>query len=378
MTINSKTLPQWKDNKKYLWLLGVWQLSIPLSALILTELTGNSLPLWLGPLSLMVISPILDFSFGEDKSNPPESSIKTLETDPYYIRAVGLSVVSLFIGFFASIYYISTRDLSWTSYLALCLTVGSSTGIAINTAHELGHKKSSFLKWLAKITLAPVAYGHFFVEHNRGHHVRAATYEDPATSRFGESFWRFLPRSVFGGIRSALDLEKRRLKSRNLPFFSWHNEVLHSWLMTLILWSGLIAGVGLKIIPFLLIQSLYGISILEVINYIEHYGLKRKKLPHGSYEVCQPEHSWNSNALASNIFLYQLPRHADHHAHAHRSFQTLRHFESSPQLPAGYGTMMIIAYCPPLWFRIMNPKVEAFYKRDIENEQPEWQISRAS
>lgn len=375
MTTVFEIHPKWKDSKKYLWLLGVWQLGIPLSALVLTELTGNSLALWLGPLSLMVISPILEVIFGEDESNPPESAVKTLESDPYYFRAVVLSVLSLFVGFFVSIYYICTRDLSWVSYLALSLTVGSATGIAINTAHELGHKKSSLSTWLAKIALAPVAYGHFFVEHNRGHHVRAATYEDPATSRFGESFWHFLPRSVFGGIQSALELEKRRLKSRNLPVFSLHNEVFHSWLMTLVLWGGMSAFLGLKVIPFLLIQSIYGISILEVINYIEHYGLKRKKLPNGNYEICRPEHSWNSNTLASNVFLYQLPRHADHHAHAQRSFQTLRHFASSPQLPSGYGTMIVIAYCPPLWFMIMNPKVEAFYKQDAEKLEQQQKIA---
>ncbi len=366
--------PKWNDSKKYLWLMGVLLTGVPINALILNAITDYNIFLWFGPIVILFIAPTMDLILGEDESNPPESAVKVLERDSYYIKAIYLSAIGLFVGFIASAYFISSQEISWISYLGLSLTVGTSSGVSINTAHELGHKKSVVAQWMAKLTLAPVGYGHFFVEHNRGHHVRVATHEDPATSRYGENFWSFLPRSIFGGIKSAIALENRRLKALNLPKFSLQNEVIHSWLMSLFLWGGLVAFFGIKIIPFLLIQSVFGISLLEAINYVEHYGLQREKLNSGQYEACKPIHSWNSNSLNSNIFLYQLQRHSDHHAHPTRSYQSLRHFASSPQLPAGYGTMLLLACIPPLWFKIMNPRVDAFYKNSAAQEQKTFKV----
>lgn len=135
--------------------------------------------------------------------------------------------------------------------------------------------------------------------------------------------------------------------------------------MTVALWSAAIAFGGAKVVPFLLIQAAYGASLLEVVNYVEHYGLGRRQLPTGRYERCTPQHSWNSNHVVTNLFLYQLQRHADHHANPTRSYQALRHFDDSPQLPAGYAAMILLAYVPPLWFRVMNPRVVAHYGADM-------------
>lgn len=218
---------------------------------------------------------------------------------------------------------------------------------------------------MSRLVLAPVAYGHFFVEHNRGHHVRVATPADPASARYGESFWEFLPRTVVGSVKSAWALEKRRLEQQGHSVWSWRNDVLNAWAMTVVLWGVCIAFVGLKAVPFLIIQAIYGASLLEVVNYLEHYGLCRQQLPSGRYERCTPQHSWNSNHVVTNLFLYQLQRHADHHANPTRSFQALRHFEHSPQLPAGYAAMIMVAYVPPLWFRVMNPRVVAHYNGNM-------------
>jgi alkane 1-monooxygenase len=180
----------------------------------------------------------------------------------------------------------------------------------------------------------------------------------------GESFWRFLPRTVVGGFKSAIEIEKTRLARQGKGFWSIHNELLQGWAITAGLYGTLIAVFGRKVIPFIAIQAGYGFSLLEVINYIEHYGLLRQQVD-GKYERTQPEHSWNSNKVITNVFLYQLQRHSDHHANPTRSYQTLRHFEESPQLPSGYATMLMAAYVPPLWFKIMDKRVVEHYKGDL-------------
>ena len=238
-------------------------------------------------------------------------------------------------------------------------------GIAINTAHELGHKRESAERWLSKVALAPTAYGHFFVEHNRGHHTRVATAEDPASARLGESFWQFWPRTVLGSLRSAWRLESRRFSPRRRSLWTPRNEILNAWAMTAVLFGVLALMFGPAVLPFLLAQAVLGFSLLEVVNYLEHYGLARQRTATGRYEKVDERHSWNSNRLTTNIFLYQLQRHSDHHANPTRRYQALRSFDTSPQLPAGYATMIVVALIPPLWRRIMDPRVLAHYGGDL-------------
>jgi alkane 1-monooxygenase len=355
----------WSDGKRYLWLLGAVTITLPILAAQLALSTGVHVFWWFGPLFAFGVIPILDTLIGDDRDNPPEAVVPQLERSRYYRWIVYLATLVEYVAFFMCVRIVGTHALAWYDYVGFALSLGAATGISINTAHELGHKTNRFERWLAKITLAPVAYGHFFVEHNRGHHVRVATAEDPASARFGESFWAFLPRPVAGSIRSAWRLEKARLERLGRSPWTWRNEVLHAWAMTVVVWGIAIAMAGPVVIPFLVIQAAYGASLLEVVNYVEHYGLGRRKLPSGRYERCTPQHSWNSNHVVTNLFLYQLQRHADHHANPTRSYQALRHFDDSPQLPAGYATMILFAYVPPLWYRVMNPRVVAHYGGDM-------------
>ncbi|KVR89555.1 alkane 1-monooxygenase [Burkholderia vietnamiensis] len=355
----------WSDGKRYLWLLGAVTITLPILAAQLALSTGVHVFWWFGPLFAFGVIPILDTLIGDDRDNPPEAVVPQLERSRYYRWIVYLATLVEYVAFFMCVRIVGTHALAWYDYLGFALSLGAATGISINTAHELGHKTNRFERWLAKITLAPVAYGHFFVEHNRGHHVRVATAEDPASARFGESFWAFLPRTVAGSIRSAWRLEKARLERLGRSPWTWRNEVLHAWAMTVVVWGIAIAMAGPVVIPFFVIQAAYGASLLEVVNYVEHYGLGRRKLPSGRYERCTPQHSWNSNHVVTNLFLYQLQRHADHHANPTRSYQALRHFDDSPQLPAGYATMILFAYVPPLWYRVMNPRVVAHYGGDM-------------
>ncbi len=355
----------WTDKKRYFWMLGFTVMLLPYTGAQLAQATGLSIFYWFAPLFIYTAIPLLDWLIGTDASNPPEAAVAGLERDAYYRYIVYVAVGIEYAMFLWGFQLIATGDLSLFAKLGVAISIGGITGVSINTAHELGHKTDGFERWLAKITLAPVAYGHFFVEHNRGHHVRVATPEDPASSRFGESFYEFLPRTVFGSVASAWEIEKKRLARLGHGPIHWRNENLQAWSMTVVFYGVLLAWLGWIIAPFLLIQAVYGFSLLESVNYLEHYGLCRQKTADGRYERCQPHHSWNSNHVVTNLFLYQLQRHSDHHAFPTRSYQSLRHFEDCPQLPSGYASMILLAYFPPLWFRLMDPKVIAHYKGDL-------------
>jgi alkane 1-monooxygenase len=259
----------------------------------------------------------------------------------------------------------ASGDLAWWQSLGLATSVGLVAGIAINTAHELGHKRPAVERWLSKVALAQSAYGHFQLEHNRGHHTKVSTPEDPASARLGESFWEFLPRTVLGSLRSALVLEREREARLGHRFWSPRNELLNAWAMTVVLFGGLIAWFGWSIAPWLVLQAVMGFSLLEVVNYIEHYGLLRQRRADGRYERCQPEHSWNASNVVSNLLLFQLQRHSDHHAYPTRRYQVLRHFDDVPQLPTGYAGMITLAVIPPLWRRVMDHRVVDFYDGDV-------------
>jgi alkane 1-monooxygenase len=355
----------WKDSKRYLWMLGFMVMLLPLSGAQLAQDTGWPIFYWFAPLFIYTVIPFLDWVVGTDASNPPEGAVPALEQDRYYRYIVYVAVAIQYLVFLWGFELIANGGLGWFAQLGLAVSIGGVTGVSINTAHELGHKTDPFERWLAKITLAPVAYGHFFVEHNRGHHVRVATPEDPASARFGESFWEFLPRTVIGSVRSAWEIEARRLARSGKGPWTWQNDNLQAWAMTLLLWGAMVAWLGWAIAPFLVVQAVYGFSLLESVNYVEHYGLCRQKLADGRYERCQPHHSWNSNHVITNLFLYQLQRHSDHHAYPTRSYQSLRHFDGCPQLPSGYASMILLAYVPWLWFRVMDPKVVAHHQGDM-------------
>jgi alkane 1-monooxygenase len=382
----------WRDNKRYLWLMG---LIAPTALFIVLPIiwgmnqfgwqTVSQVLFWIGPILVYLLLPALDLLYGPDGQNPPDEVMERLENDKYYRYCTYVYIPFQYASVIWGAYLFTASDLSWLGFegslswpakTGLALSVGVLGGVGINTAHELGHKKVSLERWLAKITLAQACYGHFYIEHNRGHHVRVATPEDPASARFGETFWEFLPRSVFGSLRSAWRLEAQRM--RRLGVSPWNpkkylcNDVLNAWLMSATLWGALVAVFGPTLIPFVVIQAVYGFSMLESVNYLEHYGLLRRTNSNGRYERCTPEHSWNSDHLVTNLFLYHLQRHSDHHANPTRRYQTLRSVDGAPNLPSGYASMITLTYFPPLWRRAMDRRVLAHYKGDITrvNLQP--------
>jgi alkane 1-monooxygenase len=365
MTTTALQEQAWVDGKRNLWLLSPMIPVLVMLGLGLYQWTGLGVFAWGGPILLYGIIPLLDWLIGVDRNNAPESAVAQLENDPYYRAIVFAYIPVQYAATIWGAWLAVNSGAAWWELAGLVITVGIVNGIAINTAHELGHKKDSLERWLAKITLAPVAYGHFYVEHTRGHHKNVATPEDPASSKMGETFWAFLPRTMIGSAKSAWGIEKERLARNGKSVWSLDNDNLQAWAMTVVLFGALTAWIGWVALPFLLAQAFYGASLLEVVNYLEHYGLLRQKGADGRYERCKPEHSWNSNNIVTNLFLYQLQRHSDHHANPTRRFQALRHFDESPQLPTGYAALILIAYFPPLWFRQMDPMVVAHYKGDL-------------
>ncbi len=375
-TVSPRSVRQWRDRKRYLWLVALVMPLLPFAAIGLFLATDLGVWLWLGPLVILGIVPVIDAVTGLDRSNPPDDVIAALEADRYYRWLTFLFLPLQYAGFLLGMWFIVRGDLGVADQVGLAVTLGFIGGLGINTAHELGHKKESHERWLAKVALAQSGYGHFHIEHNRGHHVRVATPEDPASSRMGESFYAFWPRTVLGSLRSAWGLEQRRYARRNQRPFHWGNDVLNSWLMTAALWAGIVIWLGWQALPFLIVQALVAITLLEAVNYLEHYGMLRARVVSGGrerYEQVRPSHSWNSNNLATNVLLYHLQRHSDHHAQPTRRYQALRDYEESPALPTGYAGMILLALVPPLWFRVMDPRVVEHFDGDISraNIQPQ-------
>ena len=356
---------RWGDRKRYLWIAGLLVPLLPFAAEGWVERSGWNALWWTGPIWILVLMPVLDTVFGTDASNPPDWAVPQLENDRWYRWLTYLYLPLQYAGFVWGASVVASGELSPLSELGLALTVGTVAGVGINTAHELGHKRDELERRLSKVALAQTGYGHFYVEQNRGHHANVSTPEDPASARFGESFWAFLPRTVVGSVRSAWSLAAAAQRRKGRRVWSLRNDVLNAWGLTAALYAGTVAAFGMRVVPYIAIQAVFGFSLLEVVNYIEHYGLMRQRLPNGRYERCRPEHSWNSNNVISNLLLYHLERHSDHHANPTRRYQSLRHFDEAPQLPSGYALMMGLAWVPPLWRHVMDRRVLAHYGGDV-------------
>lgn len=252
---------------------------------------------------------------------------------------------------------LSTVSLSISEILGLSLSVGIVAGTSgINVAHELGHRTNKIEQLLAQTMLLPSLYQHFFIEHNRGHHKNVATDEDPASARLGENVYHFWKRSVVGGWRSAWALEAERLAKIKRPVYSWSNAMVRYLILQTSWISGIWCILGWKAVVGAFAVAGISFLLLETVNYIEHYGLRRNILSTGHPEPVSPRHSWNSDHELGRILLYELTRHSDHHYKSTRKYQVLRHMDESPQLPFGYPTSILLALIPPIWFRLMHQK----------------------
>jgi len=313
---------------------------------------------WLTLALVFGILPLVELFTPQSKENVPERA-EDDRTKRVFFDVLLYANAPLLFGIVGWYFWVlSFETLSIAESLGLTLSVGIVAGTCgINVAHELGHRSQKFEQWLAQAMLLPSLYQHFYVEHNRGHHKNVATDDDPASARLGENVFGFWVRSITGSWISAWALERTRLDKAGQQEFIWDNLMLRytlfqaCWLLGIgwaFGWQGLLGAIAIAIVSFLL---------LETVNYIEHYGLRRRILATGRPEPVSPSHSWNSDHELGRIFLYELTRHSDHHFKSTRKYQILRHLDESPQLPFGYPTSIVLALIPPLWFRIMNKRV---------------------
>jgi len=268
--------------------------------------------------------------------------------------------IPILYGLVAGYFYVLTHvELATYELVGLTCNIGLILGTCgINVGHELGHRTRKYEQTMAKLLLLPPLYMHFFIEHNRGHHKNVATPEDPASAYRGQTVYAFWLRSVVGGYLNAWKLEAERLRRRELPVLSLHNEMLRFQLIQLAYLAAIAFLWGWSMLPYALAIAAFGFLLLESVNYIEHYGLRRREMGNGRYEKVGPQHSWNSDHELGRIFLYELTRHSDHHYKASRKYQVLRHFDRSPQLPWGYPASILMSLVPPLWFAVMHPRLE--------------------
>ncbi|MFN8261706.1 MAG: alkane 1-monooxygenase [Chitinophagales bacterium] len=309
---------------------------------------------------IYVFIPVMEFVFTGTTENFTAAEEAEERKDVYYDLLIYSMVPMQYLILGAYLWTVSTQPLLWYEYVGVTLAMGTACGaLGINVAHELGHRSKKYEQTMSKLLLMTTCYMHFFIEHNRGHHKNVSTPLDPATSRFNESFYAFLPRTVFGSWMSAWHLEAHRLKKTKQAFWNpLHNEMLRFQIIQLAFTALIYVVFGWKGLVGFLAASFIGFTLLEIVNYIEHYGLMRKQMPNGSYEKVKPHHSWNSEHELGRIFLFELTRHSDHHFNPSRKYQILRHFDNAPQMPSGYLAMIPLALFPPLWFKVMNPLVE--------------------
>ncbi len=320
---------------------------------------GGGLWIYASVIAGYVLVPLCDMVVGTSDSNLDATHEKeAMRSGIFRVITFGIAPVIVAVVLWGC-WVASLYELKWYEYLGLVLSVALiSGGIGLTVAHEQCHKVNDRMNmFLARVTLMCTCYMHFTIEHVYGHHARGATNEDPATARLGQSLYSFYFQSVFGGYKSAWELERTRLRKRRLGFWSVQNQMLW-YTVAPLAFMGLVTWLfGVSGLIFFVLQAIVGFSYLEVINYVEHYGLQRRKTAKGTYERVKAYHSWNSDHVVSNYLLFGLPRHSDHHAHAARPYQILRSLPGSPQLPFGYTVMMPIAFFPALWRRIMDHRV---------------------
>ena len=331
-------------------------LTVPLLAYF--SFNGTGIITYAPMIEAFLLIPILELFFRPNSSNLSSAEEEMAKEDKSYDMVLYLLVPVIF--FLLWEFLISMREtLTFSDRLGRILSMGLICGgFGINVAHELGHRNNKFEQFLSKTLLLSSLYMHFFIEHNRGHHKRVSTKEDPSSARYGENIFSFWIRSVLTGYISAWNIEFLRLKRLNKFKFSLENEMLRFQIIQVLFVSSIYFVFGTQITIYFLFTAVMGFLLLETVNYIEHYGLQRKININGKYERVQPFHSWNSNHPIGRIMLFELSRHSDHHFNASRKYQILKNHENSPEMPTGYPGMMILSLFPPLWFYVMNKRIK--------------------
>ena len=332
--------------------------SIPLVTIIGLYFTGFWL--WSTPIYAFGIIPIMELIFPIDNKNITKQEEDSKSKKALFDWLLYLNIPLVFGLMLYALSIISSLDLQLYEFVGMIFSVGIVLGVnGINVAHELGHRQAANERFLGKLLLLPSLYMHFYIEHNFGHHLNAATREDPATARYNQSVYSFWVTSTIRQYVNAWVIQRKLLRTRGYPFFSFKNDMLWYSIIQLAYLGLVYLFFGLEGLFFAVASAIVGFVLLETVNYIEHYGLLRLKTKSGRYERVSEIHSWNSNHVIGRIVLYELTRHSDHHYKSSKKYQTLNCHEESPQMPYGYPTSMVLSMIPPLWFFIMNKRIPA-------------------
>ena len=320
--------------------------------------TSTGFTIFLPLIYAWVFIPIFELIVKPDDRNMDNAEEEMAREDRLYDIWLYVVVAFQYIALYLFLRSMTDPQLKWWEITGRIFVMGLLCGtFGINVAHELGHRKKPFEQFLAKMLLLTSLYMHFFIEHNKGHHRNVSTPEDPSSARYGESLYAFYFRTVIFSYLSAWKIACRELQKNGLPAFHYKNEMLQFQIIQLILIVVITWVFGPTICLYFIAAAIIGFLQLETVNYIEHYGLSRKKLEEGKYERAMPEHSWNSNHVLGRLMLFELSRHSDHHYLASRKYQVLRHHDDAPQMPTGYPGMMILSLLPLAWFYVMNKRV---------------------
>jgi alkane 1-monooxygenase len=339
---------------------------IAMIVLGLATIYAGGLWTWTFPIISFVLVPLLDQLSPGSTENPTASEEEARLADPTYdvliVATLPLHLTMLSYG----IWKVTHGMLSPAAAAGAIASMGLSCGVyGINVGHELGHRAGKGWQRLAWICLGSSLYLHFFVEHNRGHHRRVATPDDPASARRGETVYAFWVRSIYGSLVGAWELEATRLRNLGRSAWSVQNQTLMFFAAQAVAMALVGALAGPAALACWMVCALLGALLLETVNYLEHYGLARDRAAHGGWERVRPEHSWNSNRTAGRVLLYDLTRHSDHHAFATRPYPVLRHHDEAPELPAGYPAMILLSLVPPLFFAVMHARIDQWRARPL-------------
>ncbi len=320
---------------------------------------------WALPLYAFLLIPLLELVIPPDHTILSEAEEAAALKDPLFDLILIAFVPIQWAILFLFLIRVNEPGLLPWEIAGRVATMGLICGVyGINIAHELGHRSTRWERNLARALLLSSLYMHFIIEHNRGHHRRVATPDDPASARFGENVYFFWVRTIVFSFISAWRIEADRLRKTHKAPFGVHNEMIRFLIIEAALIAGVLLFFGAQVLLCFLAAALIGILLLETVNYIEHYGLGRRLNERGNYGRVQHIHSWNSDHLIGRLMLFELTRHSDHHYQASRKYQVLRGGAECPQLPTGYPGMMILSLVPPLWFRTVDPLITRLAEQD--------------
>ena len=332
-------------------------------------LLGHGMWTWALPIHGFLIVPLLEVLLPRRADNLSDEEERAALEDPVFDVLLYLLVPFHWAVLVLFFFQVGEPGLAWWEIAGRTAGMGMLCGIyGINVAHELGHRATRWERDLARALLLTSLYMHFIIEHNRGHHRRVATPDDPASARYGEVLFAFWVRSIVFSWFSAWRIEADRLRKEGHPPYGWRNEMLHALAWQGALLTMIVLAFGPLVLGAFIAAAVIGILLLETVNYIEHYGLRRKRDEKGMYRRVLHVHSWNSDHLLGRLTLFELTRHSDHHWKASRPYQVLRSIDQAPQLPTGYPGTMLLSFFPPLFFRVMHPRLQAMVQleRDLE------------